>query len=106
MTPALLSIGGEMNIYRAAELKQNLLDTLGEGVAVELDLSGVTDIDSAGLQLLMLAKNEAQARGGRMCLGARSSVVHELLELLDLGAWFGDPLVGPPRTTASARSQT
>lgn len=100
---ALLRIQGEMNIYRAAELKQELLAPLAPGATVEIDLSGVTDLDTAGLQLLMLAKKTANATGAELRLVAHSPVVVDVLELLDLAAWFGDPLVIPPSSSSTAR---
>lgn len=105
MTTTPLRIEGEMTIYRAAELKQALLDALQPGAVLELDLSGVTDIDSAGLQLLMLTKTTAKASGGDLKFASRSPVVLEVIELLNLAEWFGDPLVIPPRasSTSSAR---
>lgn len=105
MTTTPLRIEGEMTIYRAAELKQALMESLQQGGTLELDLSDVTEIDSAGLQLLMLAKTTAHANGGELKFASRSPAVLELIELLNLAAWFGDPLVIPPRasTTSSAR---
>jgi len=100
---ASLRIQGEMTIYRAAELKAMLLKPIQAGATVEVDLSGVTDLDTAGLQVLMLAKKTAQALGGELRLVAHSPVVVDVLELLHLSSWFGDPLVIPPSTSSFAR---
>lgn len=100
---AVLRLQGELNIYRAAELKQELLAPIAAGTSVEIDLSGVTDLDTAGLQLLMLAKKTAQALGGELRLVAHSPVVVDVLELLHLSSWFGDPLVIPPSSFSSPR---
>lgn len=88
--PPVLCIVGELSIYRAEELKQALL---GEPSPIEVDLSGVTDIDTAGVQLLMLAKRAAQAAQRELRLVAHSPVVNDVFELLNLGAYFDDPLV-------------
>ena len=85
---ALLRIEGEMTIYRAAELKQALL---AEPAPLEIDLSGVTEIDTAGVQLLMLAQKAAQARQRELRLLAPSPAVMEVFELLDVAAHFGVP---------------
>ena len=91
---AHLSLDGELTIYRAAELKELLLNALAAGGGdLEVDLSGVSDFDSAGLQLLMLAKKTAQQRGGELHLTGHSPAVLEVFELLNVGAYFGDPLV-------------
>ena len=95
----VLRLEGELSIYRAAELKQALLD---EPAPSELDLSGVTDIDSAGVQLLMLAKKTAQTHQRELRLVAHSPAVTEVFELLNLALFFGDPLVMSNRAGANA----
>lgn len=80
---------GELTIYRAAELKAMLVPLpAGEG-AIELDLFSVDEIDTAGVQLLLLARREAAAVSREFKLGSRSRVVDEALSLLDLHAEFG-----------------
>lgn len=88
-----LRIDGEMTIYRAGELKQTLLDALAGQGALDIDLAGVTEIDTAGVQLLMLAKKTAQERQCELRLGAHSEAVTQVFELLNLATYFGDPLV-------------
>jgi anti-sigma B factor antagonist len=91
---ARLTIEGEMSIYRAAELKERLIDALAEADAVlEVDLSGVTEIDTAGVQLLMLTKREADASGRRLHLLSHSRAVATAFELLNLAGFFGDPIL-------------
>jgi anti-anti-sigma regulatory factor len=50
-------------------------------------------LDAAGAQLLMLCKREALARGHRLELVGHSEPVVRLFELLDLTAYFGDPVL-------------
>lgn len=95
MSTACLPIEGEMTIYRAAELKQALLEALNGATALEVDLHGVTEIDSAGIQLLMLTKATGQANACEVRLLNHSPAVLEVFELLDLAAHFGDPLLMP-----------
>ncbi|WP_346285552.1 STAS domain-containing protein [Zoogloea sp.] len=83
----------DLTIYRVAELKPALLDAVAEGERIELDLSGVERMDSAGCQLLMLAKREASAAGKTLAIVAHSPAVQSLIEFYNLAAWFGDPLV-------------
>lgn len=90
-----LQIEGEMTIYRAAELKDVLLVPLAGGAHLDVDLSGVSELDSAGVQLLMAAKAEAAARHGTLRLTGHSPAVLEVFELLDLAGHFGDPLLMP-----------
>jgi anti-sigma B factor antagonist len=90
--PLRLRIEGEMTIYRAAELKQTLLDALDSSAALEVDLSAVTDLDTAGVQLLMMTRKYARAAERELRLVAPSPVVTEVIELLNLGTYFSDPL--------------
>lgn len=83
--PAALRIEGELSIFRAAELKPALLPLTA---LTEIDLSGVTEIDTAGLQLLLLARRAAQAQGQALRLVATSPAVDELFTLLDVAACF------------------
>ncbi len=94
---ATLRIDGAMNIYRAAELKETLLAALPSSGPLEVDLSGVTELDSAGLQLLMLTKIAAQAQACELRLVAPSPAVLDVFDLLNLAAYFGDQLVIPAR---------
>lgn len=101
-TVTQLRIEGEMTIYRAAELKDTLLAPFGsarqDAPQIELDLSAVSDIDCAGVQLLMLAKKTAQQRHGELRLTGHSPAVVEAFELLNLSGYFGDPIVIAPGT--------
>lgn len=85
----------DFTIYSAAQNKENLLGQLDSSQGLELDLSGVEEMDSAGLQVLMLLKREADNRGKPLHLINHSQAVVEVFELLDLAGYFGDPLVIP-----------
>jgi anti-anti-sigma factor len=88
-------IDGEMTIYSAAEQKARLLGWLEAAHDIELDLSGVEEFDSAGLQLLLVMKQEARQRDARLHLVNHSQAVLEVVELLDIQGQLGDPLVLP-----------
>ena len=90
-----LVIEGEFSIYRVAELRQMLLAALQAGGAVEVNLAGVTEMDSAGVQLLMSARKSLQAVGCELRLVEHSPAVMEVFDTLDLAAHFGDPLLVP-----------
>ena len=94
---AVLAIEGEMTIYRATELKQALLAAIENRRALVLALAGVTEFDSAGLQLLALAKRTANDMGRDFRLESQSEAVAQVLDLLDLAGHFGDQLVVAPR---------
>ncbi|MGM9512848.1 STAS domain-containing protein [Roseateles sp. DB2] len=87
---------GELTIFRAAELKSEWLQALHDADGtLELDLAGVTELDTAGLQLLMMLKREATAQGRPLRLHGHSPAVLEVFELLNVAAFFGDPLIMP-----------
>lgn len=93
----VLRLEGELCIYRAAELKPVILC---DPPPTEIDLSGVTEFDTAGLQLLMLAKREAMAAQRPLHLVHHSKAVLEVFETLNMAAYFGDHLVMDSTTTA------
>lgn len=81
-------IVGEFSIYTAAALKPRLLEALAGAPALNLDLTGVTEIDSAGLQLLLLLKRESQQTGRELHLISSNPVVDEALALCNLTHLF------------------
>ena len=85
-----VAVEGDMTIYAALALKDKLLLPLAQCKAVEINLAGVSEIDSAGLQLLIVAKNEAQARGKTLTLTGHSQAVLDLMAQCDLQSFFGD----------------
>jgi anti-anti-sigma factor len=88
-----LHIEGDMTIYTAAELKAGLMPCMTQPGEWEIDLSGVSEIDSAGLQLLLLAKREAARRASPLRLTRHSRAVLEMLDLCNLVRDFGDPVL-------------
>lgn len=88
-----LKISGELSIYGAAELKDQLLALMTGCRELEINLAEVEELDCAGLQLLYLLKREAQAQDKQLRLVAHSAATLEVLELLKMEAFFGDPIV-------------
>lgn len=86
MKTGRVQVDGELTIYRANELKPELLAALNGAAQAEFDLSGVTEIDTAGVQLLLLARREAQARGIALHLRSPSQAVRGAFALLALDA--------------------
>ena len=87
-----LSIAGELTIYRAAELKQQIADVLDRYPALDLELSQVSELDCAGLQLLLFAQRIAQAQQGELRFIAPSPTVLEVFRLLQIAP----PAIVPP----------
>ena len=90
---SLLHIEGAMTIYTAAELKAELMPCITQPIEREIDLSGVSEIDSAGLQLLLLVKCEAGRHASPLRLTGHSRAVQEVLDLCNLVTYFGDPVL-------------
>lgn len=86
-----------MTIYRAASLKEELMALLEKGPQLAIDLSRVSELDTAGLQLLIMVKNEAVARGGELQLQGHSPAVLNVLDLCNMANFFGDPVVLPSK---------
>jgi anti-anti-sigma regulatory factor len=59
----LLRLEGEMTLQSAAALRTALIEWLTSGSSLDLDLTGVGEIDLAGLQLLGATVREAGRRG-------------------------------------------
>jgi anti-anti-sigma factor len=91
----LLTVDGDLTIYCASEIKQRLIDGIHAAAVLEIDLSHVAEIDTAGLQLLALAKRESQKLGHALRIVGHSPAVREVIEFFNLVAFFGDPLVIP-----------
>lgn len=90
-----LSIEDEMTIYSAATLKDDLLGHLEASKELEVSLENVSEMDSAGLQLMLVLRSEATRTEKQLRFVKHSPAVIDVLETLDLAAYFGDPIVIP-----------
>jgi len=80
-------VDGEMTVYTCSDLKVRLLEQLAEATdATKLDLSGVVEIDTAGLQLLLMARRYADDAGRKLRVSNPSRPVSDVLELCRLNA--------------------
>lgn len=89
-----------MTIYNALDQKNRLMSALAEVDMLELDLSHVGEIDTAGLQLLILSKREAARLNKSVTIVAHSPAVRQTLDFCQLAAFFGDPVVITAHETA------
>ncbi|MDE2598836.1 MAG: STAS domain-containing protein [Rhodocyclaceae bacterium] len=86
---------GTMTIYNAAEIKAQLLGGLQSASILEIDLSHISEMDTAGFQLLVMAKRESQRLGRTMRIVAHSPEAHEVIDFYNMDAFFGDPVLIP-----------
>ena len=99
-----IKLDSDMSIYAAMELHRRLDAGLSKGDELELDLAAVEEVDSAGMQVLIHIKEVALREGKTLRLVGHSRPVVEVLELLNLEAFFGDPLVLPAAAQGSSGS--
>lgn len=88
-----IEIKGELSIFTAAENRGQLLAALAASSELEVDLAQVSEIDCAGLQLMLAAKREAADRNQVLSFTGHSPAVCDALELLKLSGQLGDPVL-------------
>ena len=88
-----LPILGEMTIFKTAELKQQILPIINEHAQIEIDLSQVTEIDGAGMMLMISIKQEAWRQDKALRYVGHSAAVTEAVDICNLANFFGDPIV-------------
>ncbi len=88
-----LSIEGELTISRVAELKEIILPVIANNKDIEIDLSHVTEIDGAGVLLMISTKLEARQYEKMLRFVGHSGQITEAVDFCDLSTFFGDPIV-------------
>ena len=87
------TIAAELTIYTAAMEKQSLQEALDAAEELEINLSQVNEMDSAGLQVLIVLKQEAARRKKKLHYSMHSKAVLEILEMSNMTTSFGDQIV-------------
>jgi anti-anti-sigma factor len=88
---ATVSVSGELDLLSAPTLAERL-DALGGDVkAVELDLSGLTFVDSSGLNALLTARRRLDEAGGECHVTTASDVAVRLFEVAGVRELLGPP---------------
>ena len=93
---ATLKLTGVLTIYTATEARTQIPARMAKAGTQTLDLSGIEELDTAGMQLLLWLKREAANQGKTLILAHHSPAVLEILDLLKLTATFGDPILLSP----------
>lgn len=101
--PVRVALAGSMTIYEAAAQKGELLAALAGAPALELDLGGVDEADTAGLQLLLLLAREAASDGKPVRVVSLSPALVEVLDRYGLASAFADLPAGDPVRAAEGR---
>lgn len=82
-------IEGDLTIYHAARMKENFLAKISENGNIEIDLSQVTEIDTAGFQLMIMTQRECKKTGKSLRFINPSEAVRDLLKTYRANAMFG-----------------
>lgn len=85
----MLIFEGGLTIYNVSQVKDELFadyDNLSD--KVELDLHGVGEIDTAGVQLLLFAKRFFNSINKTLCVVKANEVVDSVFAVLDVTAHF------------------
>ncbi len=79
-----LSFRGELTIYEANSASEHLCQAFATGGLRQVDLGAVTELDTAGLQILLLARRLESQGSERVALINHSEAVREVFELANL----------------------
>jgi anti-sigma B factor antagonist len=101
-----LDVVGELTIQTAAEQKVRLLAALEPADRLRLDLQAVTEVDTAGLQLLLMLRREAVQAGKAVELVGHSQPVLDVFALANRSAQLADLSGTTPITDDGADAAT
>lgn len=87
MAQNIFKAGEQFTVARAADTQTTLLAALDAGVNA-IDLSAVTEFDTAGVQLLLAVNAHGQASGTAVAFLRPSAVVMDLFQRYGLHAWL------------------
>jgi anti-sigma B factor antagonist len=79
-----VAFNDELTIVTVAEHRETLLAALRDASGVRVDLSGISDLDTAGLQVLLLARDEGARLHVPVEFADPSPAVAEVLALTRL----------------------
>jgi anti-sigma B factor antagonist len=85
---AVVVLTGDVDLERSPEVRKLLLEQIGAGHGVIVDLSAVSYIDSSGVASLVEAFQNARKRGSDFALASVSQAAMRVLELARLDKIF------------------
>lgn len=86
---AIISVAGELDLYTAPRLKENLLSALEEGILkVVIDMTGVHFIDSSALGVLIGGVKRLKPKGGKLVLVSVDENVNWIFQITGLNSVF------------------
>ncbi len=85
----MLALFGELDVVSAPELQHMLDDVLGQPHArVMLDLNELSFVDSAGVSVLIKAKQRAETMGRTLVLRRPTEQLERVFSLVGLADWL------------------
>lgn len=86
---AVVTVGGEIDLYTAPQLRNELVGALEEGARrLVVDMSRTEFCDSTGISVLLSAMKRARDKGGDLELVAPKPAVMKVLEVTGLDEVF------------------
>lgn len=85
----LLSVEGDLTIYTVAQAKHALFDDYDTFVSpIALDLENLSEIDTAGLQLLLFMQKNLSNDNKKLHIAKSNEHVDAILKTLDVATYF------------------
>jgi anti-sigma B factor antagonist len=85
----VLTVSGELDAAGVDAMQAAAEPAFVDLAPLEIDLSAVTFMDSAGISLLVSLRNRADSRGQRLVLVQPSATARQVLDLGGVSEWFG-----------------
>ncbi|MET9784078.1 STAS domain-containing protein [Nocardiopsis alba] len=86
---AVVTVGGEIDLYTAPQLRNELVDSLEDGARrLVIDMSRTEFCDSTGISVLLSAMKRSRDKGGDLELVAPKPAVMKVLEVTGLHEVF------------------
>lgn len=80
----LIQLKGDLKIDKISQLADKFKKVVKPGLELRLDLSNITSIDTAGIQLLLSVEKELKPSGGSLTIVDSSEKVRKLLDFYNL----------------------
>lgn len=83
-----ITISGELNIYSAMDVYQTHFNSITFKEQVIFKLSGITEIDTAGIQILLMLFNEVEKQGAQYMVQSTNDSISEYSNLFNIQHYF------------------
>ena len=83
-----LKLAGELNIFRIAQLKDDISAHLKNAQCLTLDLAGAEEVDTSFLQLLIQVKNHCDSKKIDFAIENCNEPVLKIIQSFNMGEFF------------------